>query len=143
MLGVDDKHGQITDEERLTPFGRSLRAASLDELPTLWNVLRGNMSFVGPRPLLVEYLERYSPEERQRLEVRPGVTGLAQVMGRNELSWSQRFAFDVHYVRNRSWRLDLWILSRTLVLVLRRSGISHHGSATMPVFMGSGNSGGT
>ena len=127
----------VTDAERLTSVGRFLRSTSLDELPTLWNVLKGDMSLVGPRPLLVEYLPRYSPEQARRHEVRPGVTGLAQVSGRNGLGWEDKFALDVEYVDRRSWRLDLEILARTVRSVLRRQGISGGGEATMSVFMGS------
>ena len=126
----------VTDADRLTPVGRFLRSTSLDELPTLWNVLKGDMSLVGPRPLLVEYLPRYSPEQRRRHEVRPGVTGLAQVSGRNGLSWEDKFALDVEYVDHRSLRLDLSILARTVRSVLRRQGISGEGEATMSVFLG-------
>ena len=127
----------VTDAERLTGLGRFLRSASLDELPTLWNVLRGDMSLVGPRPLLVEYLPRYTAVQARRHEVRPGITGLAQVSGRNTLSWEERFALDVEYVDNRSLRLDVLILRRTVGSVLRRHGISADGQATMSVFMGS------
>lgn len=128
----------VTDAERLTKVGRFLRATSLDELPTLWNVVKGDMSLVGPRPLLVQYLERYSPEQARRHEVRPGVTGLAQVSGRNSLDWDTRLELDVEYVDNRSLALDLKILWRTVASVLKRSGISHAGEATMTEFMGSG-----
>lgn len=127
----------VTDAERLTPVGRFLRSTSLDELPTLWNVLRGDMSLVGPRPLLVAYLDRYSPEQARRHEVRPGITGLAQVSGRNALSWEERFELDVQYVENRSPRLDLSILARTVAAVVRRQGISGEGEATMHEFLGS------
>ncbi len=127
----------VTDADRLTPVGRFLRSTSLDELPTLWNVLKGDMSLVGPRPLLVEYLPRYSAEQARRHEVRPGVTGLAQVSGRNGLSWEDKFALDVEYVDSRSLRLDLSILVRTVRSVLRRQGISGEGEATMSVFLGS------
>ena len=127
----------VTDADRLTPVGRFLRSTSLDELPTLWNVLKGDMSLVGPRPLLVEYLPRYSAEQARRHEVRPGVTGLAQVSGRNGLSWEDKFALDVEYVDSRSLRLDLSILVRTVRSVLRRQGISGEGEATMSVFTGS------
>ncbi len=127
----------VTDADRLTRVGRFLRSTSLDELPTLWNVLKGDMSLVGPRPLLVEYLPRYTPEQARRHEVRPGVTGLAQVSGRNGLSWEDKFALDVEYVDRRSLRLDLSILVRTVRSVLRRQGISGEGEATMSVFMGS------
>jgi lipopolysaccharide/colanic/teichoic acid biosynthesis glycosyltransferase len=128
----------LPDEERMTRFGSRLRSTSLDELPELWNVLRGDMSLIGPRPLLVEYLDRYSPEQARRHEVRPGITGLAQVSGRNQLAWDDRFALDVEYVDNRSWRLDLKILWRTIVGVLRRDGISTEGYATAPAFTGPG-----
>jgi lipopolysaccharide/colanic/teichoic acid biosynthesis glycosyltransferase len=127
----------VTDADRLTSVGRFLRSTSLDELPTLWNVLKGDMSLVGPRPLLVEYLPRYSPEQARRHEVRPGVTGLAQVSGRNGLSWEDKFALDVEYVDSRSLRLDLAILLRTVRSVVKRQGISGEGEATMSVFMGS------
>ena len=125
------------DAARLTRLGGLLRAASLDELPQLWNVLRGDMSLVGPRPLLMEYLERYSPAQARRHEVLPGITGLAQVSGRNALTWEEKFALDVWYVDHQSLRLDLQILWRTLVAVVRRSGVSAPGHATMPYFMGS------
>jgi len=127
----------VTDADRLTPVGRFLRSTSLDELPTLWNVLKGDMSLVGPRPLLVEYLPRYSPEQARRHEVRPGVTGLAQVSGRNGLSWEEKFALGVEYVERRSLRLDLEILLRTVRSVIRRQGISGEGEATMSMFTGS------
>lgn len=135
MRHPDSRH--TTDEERLTRFGRVLRSTSLDELPTLWNVLKGDMSLVGPRPLLVEYLERYTPEQARRHEVRPGVTGLAQVSGRNGISWEQKLALDVEYVNNRSFTLDVRILLMTVGTVLLRSGISEVGQATMREFMGS------
>ncbi|MDO5499970.1 MAG: sugar transferase [Propionibacteriaceae bacterium] len=127
----------VTDAQRLTTVGRLLRSTSLDELPTLWNVLKGDMSLVGPRPLLVQYLDRYSPEQARRHEVRPGITGLAQVSGRNALDWDTKLAFDVEYVDHRSLALDLTILWRTVASVLGRSGISHAGEATMSEFMGS------
>jgi lipopolysaccharide/colanic/teichoic acid biosynthesis glycosyltransferase len=127
----------VTDADRLTSVGRFLRSTSLDELPTLWNVLKGDMSLVGPRPLLVEYLPRYTAEQSRRHEVRPGVTGLAQVSGRNGVGWEDKFALDVEYVDSRSLRLDLEILARTVRAVLRRQGISGGGEATMSVFMGS------
>src|SRR5580658_10153347 len=122
------------DEQRLTSFGRWLRSTSLDELPELWNVVRGEMSLVGPRPLLVEYLPRYSSEEARRHEVLPGITGWAQVNGRNSTSWQERFRLDVWYVDHWSFWLDIRILARTALLVLRREGISAQGSATMPEF---------
>ncbi len=135
MRHPDDTH--VTDQERLTRVGQVLRATSLDELPTLWNVLKGDMSLVGPRPLLVEYLPRYSPQQARRHEVRPGVTGLAQVNGRNSLDWDERLALDVEYVDTRSLVLDIRILLRTVTQVLRRAGISQPGQATMSKFTGS------
>jgi lipopolysaccharide/colanic/teichoic acid biosynthesis glycosyltransferase len=133
-----DSNGEfISDSQRLTGFGRFLRATSLDELPELWNVVKGDMSLVGPRPLLVEYLPRYSTTQSRRHEVRPGVTGLAQVRGRNNLSWEGKFDLDVWYVDNRSARLDLAILFWTIKSVFMRSGVSADGSATMPPFTGS------
>jgi lipopolysaccharide/colanic/teichoic acid biosynthesis glycosyltransferase len=126
--------GSGPDAERITRVGRFLRATSLDELPELWNVLRGDMSLVGPRPLLVEYLDRYSPEQARRHEVRPGITGLAQVSGRNASTWPERLALDVRYVDERSLGLDVRILARTVRAVLRREGISADGHATMPRF---------
>jgi len=125
-----------TDAFRLTRLGRFLRAFSLDELPTLFNVLNGSMSIVGPRPLLMQYVERYSSEQVRRHEVRPGVTGWAQVNGRNAISWEEKFRLDVWYVDNCSIGLDLKILWMTALSVLKREGISHAGEATMPEFMG-------
>ena len=136
MKDQDPHAGLITDAQRLTPFGAWLRAASLDELPSLWNVVRGDMSLVGPRPLLVRYLARYSAQEARRHEVRPGITGLAQVGGRNALSWEDKFALDVDYVDRRSLALDLRILFRTVRGVLRREGISDAHTPTMTEFMG-------
>ncbi|PWU58655.1 UDP-galactose phosphate transferase [Micromonospora globispora] len=130
--------GRVSDGDRLTGLGRWLRATSLDELPTLWNVLRGDMSLVGPRPLLVRYLDRYTPEQERRHEVRPGVTGLAQVRGRNSLGWEEKFAYDVRYVDSRCLRLDLRILAETVIRVLRREGVSADGHATAPEFLGTG-----
>lgn len=127
----------VTDVERLTSLGRFLRSTSLDELPTLWNVVRGDLSLVGPRPLLVEYLPRYTAEQARRHEVRPGITGLAQVSGRNALSWEDKFALDVEYVDRRSMAFDLQILARTVGSVLARHGISGEGQATMSAFEGS------
>ena len=124
------------DAVRLTPLGRWLRDTSLDELPSLWNIVRGDMSLVGPRPLLTSYRFRYTPEQFRRHEVRPGLTGLAQVNGRNELDWNARFAYDVQYVDHRNLRLDLRILARTAVAVLRRRGITAPGSATAHEFRG-------
>lgn len=126
-----------SDAERLTSLGRFLRATSLDELPSLWNVARGDMSLVGPRPLLVSYLDRYSPHQARRHEVRPGLTGLAQVEGRNLVGWPERLALDVEYVDSRSLALDLKILARTVLLVVRRTGVSSGTSATMEEFTGS------
>lgn len=125
-----------TDADRLTSFGAFLRSTSLDELPSLWNVLRGDMSVVGPRPLLVSYLDRYTPEQARRHEVRPGMTGLAQVSGRNALSWEEKFELDTWYVDHASLRLDLAIAARTVRQVLRRDGIAAEGSVTMPEFLG-------
>jgi lipopolysaccharide/colanic/teichoic acid biosynthesis glycosyltransferase len=133
---LDTEGRPLPDEQRLTGFGRILRASSLDELPELWNVLKGDMSLVGPRPLLPQYLSRYTPEQRRRHEVKPGITGWAQVNGRNSLSWEKRFELDVWYVDNRSLALDLKILWMTLLTVLRRSGVSADGHATMPEFQG-------
>ena len=127
----------LPDAERLTPFGRWLRASSLDELPELWNVLKGDMSLVGPRPLLMEYLPLYSPEQARRHEVRPGITGWAQVNGRNALGWDEKFALDVWYVDHRSLWLDIQVLGLTVKKVLVREGISAAGEATMPRFAGS------
>jgi lipopolysaccharide/colanic/teichoic acid biosynthesis glycosyltransferase len=126
----------LPDAQRLTSFGRFLRASSLDELPELWNVLRGEMSLVGPRPLLMEYLPLYSPEQARRHEVRPGITGWAQVNGRNAISWADKFALDVWYVDHRCLWLDLRILWRTVCKVLVRDGINAQGDETMPKFEG-------
>ena len=128
-----------SDEARITRLGALLRRASIDELPTLLNVLRGDMSLVGPRPLLMHYLPRYSAEQARRHEVKPGITGLAQVLGRNALSWEEKLALDVRYVRERSLWLDLKILALTVRTVLRRDGVSHAGHVTMPEFLGSAN----
>lgn len=127
----------LPDADRLTPFGRFLRATSLDELPELWNVFKGDMSLVGPRPLLMEYLPLYSPEQARRHEVRPGITGWAQVNGRNALSWDDKFKLDVWYVDNQSRWLDIKILWLTVRKVLVREGISAEGEATMSAFRGS------
>jgi len=135
---VDDRGQPLPDAQRLTGFGRFLRASSLDELPELWNVLKGDMSLVGPRPLLPEYLPLYSPHQARRHEVRPGITGWAQVNGRNALSWEEKFALDVWYVDNRSFLLDLKILWATAARVIRRDGISAEGEATMYPFEGNG-----
>ncbi len=133
-----DAQGRMrSDAERLTPLGRFLRSTSLDELPELWNVLKGDMSLVGPRPLLIDYLPLYSPHQARRHEVRPGVTGWAQVNGRNAITWDQKFDLDVWYVDNRSFWLDLRIIWLTLRKVVMREGISAAGEATMPKFTGS------
>jgi len=137
MLELDESRALVTDEQRMTPLGAFLRSTSLDELPTLWNVVRGDMSLVGPRPLLVRYLDRYTPEQARRHEVRPGVTGLAQVSGRNAITWDEKFARDVEYVDNRSLQCDVKIIWQTLVQVVRRDGISAAGEVTMPEFTGS------
>jgi len=137
MREPDEARDLITDLQRLTPLGARLRSASLDELPTLWNVLRGDMSLVGPRPLLMRYLDRYTPDQTRRHHVRPGITGLAQVSGRNALTWEQKFAADLEYVRRRNFALDLRILALTIRAVLRRDGISADGEATMSEFLGS------
>jgi lipopolysaccharide/colanic/teichoic acid biosynthesis glycosyltransferase len=134
---LDRQGTPLPDAERLTRFGRFLRGTSLDELPELWNVLRGDMSLVGPRPLLMEYLPLYTPEQARRHEVRPGVTGWAQVNGRNALSWERKFELDVWYVENRSFLLDLRILLLTVKKVFFREGISQAGEATMEKFRGS------
>jgi sugar transferase EpsL len=132
-----DKAGTpLTDAQRLPPFGRWLRSTSLDELPELWNVLRGDMSLIGPRPLLMDYLSLYSSEQARRHEVRPGITGWAQVHGRNAVDWPERLALDVWYVDHRSLILDFKILVRTIATVLRRDGINHGSEATMPRFRG-------
>ncbi len=137
MTGARAADGALLpDAERLTPFGQFLRSTSLDELPELWNVLKGDMSLVGPRPLLMEYLPLYSPEQARRHEVRPGVTGWAQVNGRNALSWEEKFALDIWYVDNRSLWLDLKIIVATIGRVVKRSGISADGEATMSRFEG-------
>jgi len=136
MRPADSAADPVGDADRLTPFGVFLRSTSLDELPTLWNVVKGDMSLVGPRPLLVQYLDRYSPEQRRRHEVRPGLTGLAQACGRNSLSWSAKLSLDLEYVQMRSLSTDLRIVAATVRTVISRQGISAPGSATMPEFMG-------
>lgn len=138
MLDAVDSEGfSLPDKDRLTRFGKFLRASSLDELPELINILRGDMSLVGPRPLLVEYLPLYLPEQARRHEVRPGLTGWAQINGRNALSWEEKFALDIWYIDNRTLMLDLRILWMTACKVLLREGISADGEATMPPFTGS------
>jgi sugar transferase EpsL len=143
MNSARDDHGRLLpDEKRLTKFGRLLRRCSVDELPQLWNVLRGEMSLVGPRPLLMQYLDRYSPEQARRHEVKPGVTGWAQVNGRNALSWEERFQLDVWYVDHRSFWLDVKVIAKTITKVFLREGISQNGHATMPEFIGNHRAGG-
>jgi len=134
---VDTEGRLLTDAERLTPFGRMLRSTSLDELPSLWNVLKGDMSLVGPRPLLMEYLMLYSPQQARRHEVKPGITGWAQVNGRNALSWDEKFEFDLWYVTHNHFWLDIRILCLTLHKVLIREGITAEGQATIGKFTGS------
>lgn len=137
MRDATDEHGnRLPDSERLTPFGSRLRSSSLDELPELINVLRGDMSLVGPRPLIMAYLDRYSERQARRNEVRPGITGWAQVNGRNAVGWDERFEMDVWYVDNRNLWLDARILWLTVLTVLKRDGVSAEGHATMPEFMG-------
>lgn len=143
MTDRRDEHGELLpDEERLTHFGAMLRATSLDELPELWNIFKGDMSIVGPRPLLVKYLPRYNERQRRRHQVRPGLTGWAQVNGRNAISWEQKFEYDVEYVERESFWFDMKILLMTVGKVLRRSGINQEGSATMEEFLGSETNGG-
>ncbi len=135
----DGNNKLLPDEDRLGSFGKFLRASSLDELPELWNVLKGEMSLVGPRPLLMQYLPLYSERQKRRHEVRPGVTGWAQINGRNALSWEEKFEHDVWYVENRSFWLDLKILLKTVLSVLGSRNTSAEGHATMPEFMGNQN----
>jgi len=138
MTDARDAQGALLpDAERLTPFGRFLRSISLDELPELFNVLKGEMSLVGPRPLLMEYLPRYTPEQMRRHEVRPGITGWAQVNGRNALTWEEKFQMDVWYVEHLSFWLDIRILALTFIKVFQREGISQPGRATVDYFTGS------
>ena len=136
MREPDPENGLLSDAERITRFGHFLRATSLDELPTLWNVVKGDMSLVGPRPLLPSYLPLYSAEQARRHQVRPGITGLAQSSGRNSLSWPERFELDVDYVDNRSFALDAKIIWATVRTVLSREGVSAEGEATMSQFTG-------
>jgi lipopolysaccharide/colanic/teichoic acid biosynthesis glycosyltransferase len=126
----------LPDAQRLTPFGRFLRSTSLDELPELFNVIRGEMSLVGPRPLLPQYLDRYTPEQMRRHLAKPGITGWAQVNGRNSLDWEKKFALDLWYVAHQSFALDFRILMKTIFQVLLRNGIAQEGYATMPEFLG-------
>ena len=137
MLDLRDENGNLLpDEKRITTIGKFLRSTTLDELPEFWNVLKGDMSLVGPRPLLMEYLDRYTPEQARRHEVKPGMTGWAQVNGRNAISWEEKFKLDVWYVDKWSILLDLKIIFLTILKVLKREGISAEGYATMPEFRG-------
>lgn len=137
MLPVDESKGQTDDASRMTRIGSLLRSTSLDELPTLWNIVKGDMSLVGPRPLLLQYLKHYSPEQARRHDVQPGLTGLAQISGRNALTWEEKFTLDTEYVKRASLGLDLRIIALTVACVLRRQDISAAGAVTMPEFMGS------
>ena len=137
MLDKTNKKGEVLpDEERLTPFGMKLRSTSLDELPELFNVLKGEMSLVGPRPLLVEYLELYSDEQKKRHNMKPGITGLAQINGRNAISWSEKLEYDVEYVENFNILMDIKILFKTIYKVIKKEGISQEGNVTMESFTG-------
>lgn len=137
MTDKRDENGKLLpDEQRLTRFGKLLRSTSLDELPELWNILKGDMSVIGPRPLLVKYLPLYSEKQRHRHDVRPGLTGYAQVHGRNKLSWSERFDMDVYYAENISFMMDLRIIADTVRVVLKRDGVSSDTSVTMEEFKG-------
>jgi len=136
---IDDDGNQLPDSMRITKLGAFLRSTSLDELPELWNVLKGDMSLVGPRPLLKEYLPLYSQRQLKRHQVRPGITGWAQINGRNSISWKEKFEFDIWYVENQSLWLDLRILILTFIKVVKREGISAEGEASMPKFKGSSN----
>jgi lipopolysaccharide/colanic/teichoic acid biosynthesis glycosyltransferase len=136
MSNVDPAKGHTDDAPRMTPFGLWLRASSLDELPSLWNVIRGDLSLVGPRPLMMSYVPRYSPEQARRHDVRPGITGLAQISGRNALSWEEKFRLDVKYVDHHTFLGDLKILLGTVRSVLKREGISQEGETTSSTFMG-------
>jgi lipopolysaccharide/colanic/teichoic acid biosynthesis glycosyltransferase len=139
MTNARDAEGNLLpDAQRLTRFGRFLRSTSLDELPELWNVLKGDMSLVGPRPLLMQYLDRYSPEQARRHEVRPGITGWAQVNGRNAITWEEKFKLDVWYIDNQTLWLDIKIIFMTIWKIFKREGISQEGRATMEEFKGSG-----
>jgi len=133
---VDEQGNPLPDSERLTPFGQMLRSTSLDEMPELWNVIKGDMSIVGPRPLLMEYLPLYSPEQAKRHDVRPGMTGHAQVNGRNAIGWEEKFKLDTWYVENQSTLLDFKIMFKTVHKVLAKDDISAEGDATMPKFTG-------
>lgn len=137
MHPVDPSRGWTNDSTRMTRVGSFLRSTSIDELPTIWNIVNGDMSLVGPRPLLMRYLDRYTPEQARRMDVPPGLTGLAQVSGRNSQTWDERFAYDIAYAENCSFVLDAKILVRTVWTVLRRDGIAADGEATMAEFRGS------
>jgi len=141
MMGDGSQVDPSSDGARLTRLGNFLRRFSLDELPQLWNVLTADMSLVGPRPLMMQYLERYSPEQARRHDVQPGITGWAQISGRNAISWEEKFRLDVWYVDNQSFWLDLRILATTIWRVLKQEGISQQDHATMPEFLGTGQSG--
>lgn len=132
----DELGNPLPDDQRLTRFGAALRSSSLDELPALWNVLKGDMSLVGPRPLLVEYLPLYSPEQSKRHQIRPGITGWAQINGRNSIDWNSKLQFDIWYVKNQSFKLDIKILLLTIKKAIRREGINGSGQATMTKFTG-------
>jgi len=140
MLEAFDEEGKpLPNDQRITSFGQLLRSLSLDELPELWNIFKGDMSFVGPRPLLMDYLPLYNERQSRRHEVRPGLTGWSQINGRNSISWDEKFEFDIWYVENASFGLDIKIILMTFLTVLRREGISHEGDVAMPRFRGSGN----
>lgn len=140
MTDERDENGELLpDRDRLTPFGGFLRASSLDELPELWNILKGEMSIVGPRPLLVQYLPLYNEHQARRHEVRPGLTGFAQINGRNAVTWEEKFDMDVQYVDNISFAMDVSIFFKTIMCVLKREGISGENSVTMEAFEGTGN----
>lgn len=130
----NDNGGILPDDQRLTKFGKFLRSTSIDELPEIWNVIKGDMSIVGPRPLLMQYLDRYTPEQLRRHEVRPGITGWAQINGRNAITWEEKFKLDVWYVDNQSFLLDLKIIFLTIWKIIRRDGINQPGQATMEEF---------
>ena len=137
MTHEKDPHGNfLPDAKRLRGVGRAIRSLSLDELPQLWNVLKGEMSFIGPRPLLIEYLSLYSPEQLERHNVKPGISGWAQINGRNAISWEEKFRYDVEYVRNVSFLFDLKILFLTLLKVVKKEGITQEGNVTMEKFNG-------
>lgn len=137
MHQIDPSKGRTTDSSRMTRLGALLRSTSVDELPTIWNIVTGDMSLVGPRPLLMSYVDRYSPSQFRRMDVLPGLTGLAQVNGRNAQTWDERFAWDIEYVEKQSLTIDLKILLKTVLAVIRKEGISADGEVTMPEFRGS------